>query len=342
MKQMKNNPLLDAIYFSEKSESGITMEPAFSDVSCGTPFLGEDEWMDEGDKEWPKDWNEIDLYGNMEGHMPDSVRMYLNEMAQYPLLTPEKEMELAIQKDRGDKEAAKCLAESNLRLVVNIAKRYPVNGMGFLDLIQEGNIGLLRAIDKFDYRKGYKFSTYATWWIKQSIQNAVMEKSRYIRIPAHMLERMRRLKKVTNELKVKFGRCPSDGEIAKEVGWTKKELEQIQMCFVQFFSLDAPIGEDQDNSMEDFIADEHGMTPEQAIMESAIAENIKVVLNHLEPREREILYYRYGLNGGRPMTLEEIGGIFHLSRERIRQIEEKAIKKLRNSRYSRQLLGYAR
>ncbi|NBH35572.1 sigma-70 family RNA polymerase sigma factor [Clostridiaceae bacterium] len=341
MKQMKNNPLLEGIYFSEKSESGIKMEPVFADVSCKNSFLGEDEWMDEDDKEWSKDWNEIDLYGNMEGHMPDSVKIYLNEMAQYPLLTPEKEMELAIQKDRGDKEAAKRLAESNLRLVVNIAKRYCVNGMSFLDLIQEGNIGLLRAIDKFDYRKGYKFSTYATWWIKQSIQDAIVEKSRYIRIPAHMLERMRRFKEVTNELKAKLGRCPSDGEIAKEVGWTKNEVAQIQMCFVQFLSLDTPIGEDQDNSMGDFIADENGMTPEQATMESAIAEDVKAVLNRLEPREREILCYRYGLNGGCPMTLEEIGGIFRLSRERIRQIEKKAIKKLRNSRYSKQLLGYA-
>ncbi len=270
----------------------------------------------------------------------DPVRMYLKEIGRVPLLTAEDEVELARRIERGDEEAKKRLAEANLRLVVSIAKRYVGRGMLFLDLIQEGNMGLLKAVEKFDYRKGYKFSTYATWWIRQAITRAIADQARTIRIPVHMVETINKLIRHQRQLLQRLGREPSPEEIAREMGIDEERVREILKIAQEPVSLETPIGEEEDSHLGDFIEDEEAVAPADAASFSQLKEQLEDVLNTLTEREQEVLRLRFGLDDGRPRTLEEVGQLFGVTRERIRQIEAKALRKLRHPSRSKKLKDY--
>ena len=270
----------------------------------------------------------------------DPVRMYLKEIGKVPLLTAEEEIELAKRMELGDQEAKKRLAEANLRLVVSIAKRYVGRGMLFLDLIQEGNLGLIKAVEKFDYRKGYKFSTYATWWIRQAITRAIADQARTIRIPVHMVETINKLIRVSRQLLQELGREPTPEEIADEMNMPVDRVREILKISQEPVSLETPIGEEEDSHLGDFIQDDNVPVPADAAAFTLLKEQLVEVLSTLTDREQKVLRLRFGLDDGRARTLEEVGKEFNVTRERIRQIEAKALRKLRHPSRSRKLKDY--
>jgi len=272
--------------------------------------------------------------------LDDSVRMWLREIGKTPLLTSKQEVELAKLVEAGDMDAKSLITESNLRLVVSIAKRYSGRGMSFPDLIQEGNIGLIRAVEKFDYRKGYKFSTYATWWIRQAITRAIADQGRTIRIPVHMVETINRLIKTNSQLLQDLGREPTLEEIAREMGVSPERVSEIIRIAPEPLSLETPIGEEEDSHLADFIEDQEAISPAEAASHMILREKIDEALSNLTDRERDVLRMRFGLDDGYPRTLEEVGKCFSVTRERIRQIEAKALKKLRHPSRSRKLRDY--
>ena len=267
----------------------------------------------------------------------DPVRMYLKEIGKVPLLSAEEEISLAQRMEEGDEEAKKRLCEANLRLVVSIAKRYVGRGMLFLDLIQEGNLGLIKAVEKFDYRKGYKFSTYATWWIRQAITRAIADQARTIRIPVHMVETINKLIRVSRQLLQEYGREPQPEEIAAEMGIPEDKVREIIKIAQEPVSLETPIGEEEDSHLGDFIPDDDAPAPAEAAAFTLLKEQLMGVLSTLTPREEMVLKLRFGLEDGRARTLEEVGKEFKVTRERIRQIEAKALRKLRHPSRSRKL-----
>lgn len=270
----------------------------------------------------------------------DPVRMYLKEIGKVPLLSAEEEIELAKKMEMGDQEAKKRLAEANLRLVVSIAKRYVGRGMLFLDLIQEGNLGLIKAVEKFDYRKGYKFSTYATWWIRQAITRAIADQARTIRIPVHMVETINKLIRVSRQLLQELGREPTPEEIAEEMNLPVERVREILKISQEPVSLETPIGEEEDSHLGDFIQDDNVPVPADAAAFTLLKEQLVEVLGTLTEREQKVLRLRFGLDDGRARTLEEVGKEFNVTRERIRQIEAKALRKLRHPSRSRKLKDY--
>ena len=270
----------------------------------------------------------------------DPVRMYLKEIGNVPLLTTEQEVELAKRVEAGDEEAKKQLTEANLRLVVSIAKKYVGRGMPFLDLIQEGNLGLIKAVEKFDYHKGYKFSTYATWWIRQAITRAIADQARTIRIPVHMVETINKLIRVSRQLLQELGREPSPEEIAAEMNMPVERVREILKISQEPVSLETPIGEEEDSHLGDFIQDDNVPVPADAAAFTLLKEQLEEVLGTLTEREQKVLTLRFGLEDGRARTLEEVGKEFNVTRERIRQIEAKALRKLRHPSRSRKLKDY--
>ena len=270
----------------------------------------------------------------------DPVRMYLKEIGQIKLLTTEEELELADRITQGDEQAKATLAEANLRLVVSIAKRYVGRGMLFLDLIQEGNIGLMKAVDKFDVSKGYKFSTYATWWIRQAITRAIADQARTIRVPVHMVETINKLARVERQLTLELNREPTEEELSKKMGTSVEKIRDIYKISQEPVSLEIPIGEEDDSHLGDFIPDETNMSPEDFAINELLKDEISEVLLTLTEREEKVIRLRFGLEDGRPRTLEEVGQLFGVTRERIRQIEAKALRKLRHPSRSRKLKDY--
>ena len=282
----------------------------------------------------------IDLSAPDGVSIEDPVRMYLKEIGKVPLLSAEEEIELAKRMELGDQEAKKRLAEANLRLVVSIAKRYVGRGMLFLDLIQEGNLGLIKAVEKFDYRKGYKFSTYATWWIRQAITRAIADQARTIRIPVHMVETINKLIRVSRQLLQELGREPTPEEIAAEMNMPVDRVREILKISQEPVSLETPIGEEEDSHLGDFIQDDNVPVPADAAAFTLLKEQLEEVLGTLTEREQKVLTLRFGLEDGRARTLEEVGKEFNVTRERIRQIEAKALRKLRHPSRSRKLKDY--
>ncbi|MGQ9531518.1 MAG: RNA polymerase sigma factor RpoD [Desulfotomaculales bacterium] len=270
----------------------------------------------------------------------DPVRMYLKEIGRIPLLTPEEEIELAKRMEQGDEEAKRRLAEANLRLVVSIAKRYVGRGMLFLDLIQEGNLGLIKAVEKFDWRKGYKFSTYATWWIRQAITRAIADQARTIRIPVHMVETINKLIRVSRQLLQELGREPTPEEIAREMEIPEEKVREILKIAQEPVSLETPIGEEEDSHLGDFIEDQEARAPAEEASFTLLREQLDEVLKTLTDREQKVLRLRFGLDDGRARTLEEVGQKFGVTRERIRQIEAKTLRKLRHPSRSKKLKDY--
>lgn len=274
------------------------------------------------------------------GNAEDPVRMYLKEIGRIPLLSSEEEIELAKRMEEGDEEAKKKLSEANLRLTVSIAKRYSGRGMQFLDLIQEGNLGLIKAVEKFDYRKGYKFSTYATWWIRQSITRAIADQARTIRIPVHMVETMNRVNRTSRRLLQEYGREPTPEEIAEAMKLPVERVLEISKISQEPVSLETPIGEEEDSHLGDFIQDEHIPVPADEAAHTLLREQLEKVMDTLSEREQKVLALRFGLEDGKPHTLEEVGREFQVTRERIRQIEAKALRKLRHPTRSRKLRDF--
>lgn len=283
---------------------------------------------------------ELDLSLPEGVNVDDPVRMYLKEIGKVPLLSAEEEVELAQRMEDGDNEAKRKLAEANLRLVVSIAKRYVGRGMLFLDLIQEGNLGLIKAVEKFDYSKGYKFSTYATWWIRQAITRAIADQARTIRIPVHMVETINKLIRVSRQLLQELGREPAPEEIAEELDMPVDKVREILKISQEPVSLETPIGEEEDSHLGDFIQDENVPIPADAAAFTLLKEQLVDVLDTLTDREQKVLRLRFGLDDGRARTLEEVGKVFNVTRERIRQIEAKALRKLRHPSRSRKLKDY--
>ena len=286
------------------------------------------------------DMENIDLSVPDGVSIEDPVRMYLKEIGKVPLLSAEEEIDLAQKMELGDQDAKKRLAEANLRLVVSIAKRYVGRGMLFLDLIQEGNLGLIKAVEKFDYRKGYKFSTYATWWIRQAITRAIADQARTIRIPVHMVETINKLIRVSRQLLQELGREPTPEEIAEEMSLPVERVREILKISQEPVSLETPIGEEEDSHLGDFIQDDNVPVPADAAAFTLLKEQLVEVLGTLTDREQKVLRLRFGLDDGRARTLEEVGKEFNVTRERIRQIEAKALRKLRHPSRSRKLKDY--
>lgn len=270
----------------------------------------------------------------------DPVRMYLKEIGKISLLSSDEELALSKRVEEGDEEAKRILAESNLRLVVSIAKRYVGRNLSFLDLIQEGNIGLMKAVDKFDASKGYKFSTYATWWIRQAITRAIADQAKTIRVPVHMVETINKLKRIQRQMTLELNREPTEEELAKKMGTTEEKVREIFKISQDPLSLETPIGEEDDSHLGDFLKDESSMSPEEYAINEVLKDEIEEVLCTLTPREEEVLKLRFGLKGGTCHTLEEVGNMFGVTRERIRQIEAKALRKLRHPSRSRKLKDY--
>ena len=300
----------------------------------------DDDLDDDVDSEDEIDLSKIDLSVPEGIGVDDPVRMYLKEIGQIPLLTAEQEVEYAKRMEEGNEVAKRRLAEANLRLVVSIAKRYVGRGMQFLDLIQEGNLGLIKAVEKFDYRKGYKFSTYATWWIRQAITRAIADQARTIRIPVHMVETINKLTRVSRQLLQELGREPSPEEIAEEMDIPVEKVREIQKISQEPVSLETPIGEEEDSHLGDFIQDENVPVPAEAAAATLLREQLDDELATLTEREQKVLRLRFGLDDGKTRTLEEVGKEFQVTRERIRQIEAKAIRKLRQPSRSKKLQDY--
>ena len=303
-------------------------------------ILDDDMDIDGLDDEEEVELDKIDLSVPEGVSIEDPVRMYLKEFGKVPLLSAEEEIELAKNMEQGDENAKKRLAEANLRLVVSIAKRYVGRGMLFLDLIQEGNLGLIKAVEKFDYRKGYKFSTYATWWIRQAITRAIADQARTIRIPVHMVETINKLIRVSRQLLQELGREPTPEEIAEEMDMPVDRVREILKISQEPVSLETPIGEEEDSHLGDFIQDDNVPVPADAAAFTLLKEQLVEVLGTLTEREQKVLRLRFGLDDGRARTLEEVGKEFNVTRERIRQIEAKALRKLRHPSRSRKLKDY--
>ena len=303
-------------------------------------MLDDDMDIDGLDDEEEVELDKIDLSVPEGVIIEDPVRMYLKEIGKVPLLSAEEEIELAKKMEQGDENAKKRLAEANLRLVVSIAKRYVGRGMLFLDLIQEGNLGLIKAVEKFDYRKGYKFSTYATWWIRQAITRAIADQARTIRIPVHMVETINKLIRVSRQLLQELGREPTPEEIAEEMDMPVDRVREILKISQEPVSLETPIGEEEDSHLGDFIQDDNVPVPADAAAFTLLKEQLVEVLGTLTEREQKVLRLRFGLDDGRARTLEEVGKEFNVTRERIRQIEAKALRKLRHPSRSRKLKDY--
>ena len=303
-------------------------------------ILDDDMDIDKLDDEEEVELDKIDLSVPEGVSIEDPVRMYLKEIGKVSLLTADEEIELAQRMEKGDENAKKRLAEANLRLVVSIAKRYVGRGMLFLDLIQEGNLGLIKAVEKFDYRKGYKFSTYATWWIRQAITRAIADQARTIRIPVHMVETINKLIRVSRQLLQELGREPSPEEIAEEMDMSVDRVREILKISQEPVSLETPIGEEEDSHLGDFIQDDNVPVPADAAAFTLLKEQLIEVLGTLTEREQKVLRLRLGLDDGRARTLEEVGKEFNVTRERIRQIEAKALRKLRHPSRSRKLKDY--
>ena len=312
-----------------------------SDMTDDGAIDGEDDVPpEEIDEEEEVDIANVDLSVPDSVSIEDPVRMYLKEIGKVPLLSADEEVELAKRMELGDQEAKNKLAEANLRLVVSIAKRYVGRGMLFLDLIQEGNLGLIKAVEKFDYRKGYKFSTYATWWIRQAITRAIADQARTIRIPVHMVETINKLIRVSRQLLQELGREPTPEEIAEEMKMPVDKVREILKISQEPVSLETPIGEEEDSHLGDFIQDEQVPVPAEAAAFELLKEQLNEVLDTLTEREQKVLRLRFGLDDGKARTLEEVGRQFNVTRERIRQIEAKALRKLRHPSRSRKLKDY--
>ena len=327
---------LDRIYdFLDKKH--VDVLKMSNDDDMDPDLFSEDE---DADPEDEIDVEHIDLSVPEGIGVDDPVRMYLKEIGKVPLLSPDEEIELAKKIELGDEESKKKLAESNLRLVVSIAKRYAGRGMQLLDLIQEGNLGLIKAVEKFDYRKGYKFSTYATWWIRQAITRAIADQARTIRIPVHMVETINRLVRTQRQLVQKLGREATPEELAKELDMPVERVREIMKISQDPVSLETPIGEEEDSHLGDFIQDNNVEVPADAATYTLLHEQLMDVLSTLTEREQKVLRLRFGLDDGRPRTLEEVGRQFNVTRERIRQIEAKALRKLRHPSRSKILKDY--
>ncbi len=299
------------------------------------------EFKEEAEEDEEEDISiEEDIASSKDIKINDPVRMYLKEIGRINLLTPEEEIELAKRVEAGDNEARNILAESNLRLVVSIAKRYVGRGMLFLDLIQEGNIGLMKAVEKFDPTKGYKFSTYATWWIRQAITRAIADQARTIRVPVHMVETINKLARIQRQLTQELNREPKEDELAKKMNISVDKIREIYKISQEPISLETPIGEEEDSHLGDFIKDERTTSPEEYATIEMLKEELSEVLMTLTDREEQVLRLRFGLNDGQCRTLEEVGQIFNVTRERIRQIEAKALRKLRHPSRSRKLKDF--
>ena len=311
-----------------------------TDGNADDMILDDDGDIDKLDGEEEIELDKIDLSVPEGVSIEDPVRMYLKEIGKVPLLSAEEEIELAKRMENGDEAAKKRLAEANLRLVVSIAKRYVGRGMLFLDLIQEGNLGLIKAVEKFDYRKGYKFSTYATWWIRQAITRAIADQARTIRIPVHMVETINKLIRVSRQLLQELGREPTPEEIADKMDMSVERVREILKISQEPVSLETPIGEEEDSHLGDFIHDDNVPVPADAAAFTLLKEQLVEVLSTLTDREQKVLRLRFGLDDGRARTLEEVGKEFNVTRERIRQIEAKALRKLRHPSRSRKLKDY--
>ncbi len=324
-----DNDSLDELY-NTLMESGIeVVAEDEADGEVPKHELKEEENLVLSDEEITKDIN-----------INDPVRMYLKEIGRISLLSSEEELELSVRIANGDEAAKNILAESNLRLVVSIAKRYVGRGLLFLDLIQEGNIGLMKAVEKFDYGKGYKFSTYATWWIRQAITRALADQARTIRVPVHMVETINKMARVQRQMTLELNREPSEEELAEKMGITVDKVREVMKISQDPVSLDTPIGEEDDSHLGDFIKDERSMSPEEYATNEILKEEIKNVLMTLQDREQEVLELRFGLVDGTSHTLEEVGKKFNVTRERIRQIEAKALRKLRHPSRAKKLKDF--
>ena len=340
--QLSTKEILDALgeldfdpeqiekFYDTLETQGVEIVEDFDDITIDDEELAKAEGLDNLDPSVGADGVSID----------DPVKVYLKEIGRVPLLTPEEEQDLARRMADGDEEAKRRMAEANLRLVVSIAKRYVGRGMLFLDLIQEGNLGLIKAVDKFDYTKGYKFSTYATWWIRQAITRAIADQARTIRIPVHMVETINKVIRVSRQLLQELGHDPSAEEIADEMGMPVDKVRDILKIAQEPVSLETPIGEEEDSHLGDFIPDEDASEPSEAASFSLLKEQLMSVLDTLTPREKKVLELRFGIVDGRTRTLEEVGKEFNVTRERIRQIEAKALRKLRHPSRSKKLRDF--
>lgn len=332
----------DSLDDVEPSDSDLAAEPTDEDITLvdidAEDLLGPTDEDFENDDEEAVELDAVDL---LEGvGTEDPVRMYLKEIGTVALLTADEELELAKRKTEGDVAAKEKLIEANLRLVVSIAKRYTGRGMSFLDLVQEGNLGLIKGVEKFDYTKGYKLSTYATWWIRQSVTRALADHARTIRVPVHMVETINRMSKMQRKLTLELGYEPSTKELADALDMTEEKVLEIMQIAREPASLETPIGEEDDSNLGDFVADNNTVTPEANIESVMLREHIDVLLKDLKDREREVIILRFGLRDGHPRTLEEVGKIFNVTRERIRQIEAKALRKLRNPVRSKKIKDF--
>ncbi len=322
-----DNDSLDNLY-NILVENNITVVSGDETDESGGPKK-EEEVVILSDAELTKDVN-----------INDPVRMYLKEIGRISLLSPEEEMTLSVKVSEGDEDAKKILAESNLRLVVSIAKRYVGRGLLFLDLIQEGNIGLMKAVEKFDYDKGFKFSTYATWWIRQAITRALADQARTIRVPVHMVETINKMARIQRQMTLELNREPSEEELAKKMGISVEKVREVMKISQDPVSLDTPIGEEEDSHFGDFVPDKSNLSPEEYATNEILKEQIKEVLKTLQKREQEVLELRFGLLDGTCYTLEEVGKRFNVTRERIRQIEAKALRKLRHPSRAKKLKDF--
>ena len=324
----------------EKKEEKVSVDfSADDDLTLDMESI-DDDVVDKIGKEEDVEMDKLDLSLPKGISIDDPVRMYLKEIGKIPLLKPHEEVELAKRMMEGDEIAKQRLVEANLRLVVSIAKRYVGRGMLFLDLIQEGNLGLIKAVEKFDYERGLKFSTYATWWIRQAITRAIADQARTIRIPVHMVETINKLIRVSRQLLQELGRDPKPEEIAKEMDMSEEKVREIMKIAQDPVSLETPIGEEEDSHLGDFIPDEDALAPAEAAAYSLLKDQIEEVLGSLNEREQKVLKLRFGLEDGRARTLEEVGKEFDVTRERIRQIEAKALRKLRHPSRSKKLRDY--
>lgn len=328
-------------------------EQELKDMSLDKLDLRDDLLSDDYPEDYPNDYSDeytekndeenidLDAVNLLEGvSIDDPVRMYLKEIGTVPLLTSEEELELAKRKALGDEKAKNRLIEANLRLVVSIAKRYTGRGMTFLDLVQEGNLGLIKGVDKFDYEKGYKLSTYATWWIRQSVTRALADQARTIRVPVHMVETINKMSKMQRKLTLDLGYEPSIPELARALEMTDEKVMEIMQIAREPASLETPIGEEDDSNLGDFVPDTTVLTPEQNVESVMLREHIDSLLSDLSDRERQVIVLRFGLQDGHPRTLEEVGKEFSVTRERIRQIESKALRKLRNPVRSKRIKDF--
>ena len=334
---------------TEEADQEIPEEPTNDDLSLDKLDNIDDILLDDLSDDFSDEFSEkdadqdvdLDNVDLLEGiGTEDPVRMYLKEIGTVPLLTADEELELAKRKTEGDEAAKERLIEANLRLVVSIAKRYTGRGMSFLDLVQEGNLGLIKGVEKFDYTKGYKFSTYATWWIRQSVTRALADQARTIRVPVHMVETINKMSKMQRKLTLELGYEPSIPELAKALDMTEEKVMEIMQIAREPASLETPIGEEDDSNLGDFVADSNMVTPEQNVESVMLREHIDSLLGDLKERERQVIVLRFGLEDGHPHTLEEVGKEFNVTRERIRQIEAKALRKLRNPVRSKRIRDF--